>query len=133
LNEPATILKVFLDEGVPHSVGANLTTEGHNVIYLAEAIKRGSPDQVVCKAAMENDAILIAHDSDMRTIARSHGIGQSRFRRLNLLKLSCKKTRSASRVAEALRLLVHEWNFGDYKRGRQLDMEVRDTVIRLNR
>ena len=69
----------------------------------------------------------------MKLIAQSHGVGQSRFRKLNLLKLSCHKPTSSTRVIDALELLVYEWNFGGYRQGRQLDIEILNTVIRLNR
>ena len=133
MSEPRTTLKFLLDEGVPRSVGISLRDEGHEVIFLEEAVSRGSADPVVCAAAIQNGAILIAHDKDMKTIAQGHGIGQSRFRTLNLLKLSCKKPTSAVRVIKALELVVYEWNFGGYGRGRQLDIEILNTVIRLNR
>jgi predicted nuclease of predicted toxin-antitoxin system len=47
----------------------------------------GSPDVLVAKTAEANDAILIALDGDMKTLAKRAGISGGRFKRLSLLKL----------------------------------------------
>jgi hypothetical protein len=50
------ILKFFLDESVPDSVGKMFETHSHEVIYLNREIARGSSDYLVCMFAQINDA-----------------------------------------------------------------------------
>ena len=56
-------LKLFIDEGVPDSVGRAFLASGHKVVYLRDAIATGSPDQLVCAVSEANDAILVALDA----------------------------------------------------------------------
>jgi predicted nuclease of predicted toxin-antitoxin system len=127
------VLRFFLDEGVPLSVGRALVNAGHQCIYLSESVAPGSPDQIVCAAAEANDAILVALDGDMKQIARQHGVSNKRFKTLSLLKLSCKEPQAASRVEQALTLIEHEWNFSTEKRARRLFVEIGDNFIRTTR
>lgn len=126
-------LRFFLDEGVADSVGAYLASEGHVVIYLREAINTGSADPLVCIAAEANEAILVAHDSDMKALAQKHGVGNGRFKRLNLIKLSCPEPRAADRLREAMSLIEHEWIVADGKAARRLFVEIGKEVIRTMR
>ena len=82
------ILPLFLDEGAPNSVGTFFKGQGHSVIFLEEALARGSADILVAEVAVRNHAILVAVDTDMRQIAKRYGIGSTRFKRLNLLQLN---------------------------------------------
>lgn len=133
MNSGAPELKVFLDEGVPESVGRCFRLAGHQVIFFKEAAVPGSPDQLVDAVSEANDAILIALDGDMKKIAQRRGIGHSRFRRLSLIKLSCRETRAAGRVQEALSLIEHEWNLSSGKSDRRIFIEIGDDVIRTMR
>lgn len=123
-------MRFFLDEGVPNSVGLALEGAGHEVIYLRDAIATGSPDPLVCAVAEENEAILVALDGDMRQLAQRRVIGQRRFRRLSLVKLSCRPTRAAKRTEAAISLLEHEWSVSESSTDRRLFVEISDTVIR---
>lgn len=128
-------LRFFLDEGVPNAVGLVLEKARHKVHYLnrGDLLPRGSPDQLVCALAVQNGAILVAMDSDMRTIARGSGVVGSVYARLNLLKLSCAEPDAAARVREALSLIEHEWHVNEGAAGRRLFIEVKTSVIRTNR
>lgn len=126
-------LRFFLDEGVPDSVGRYLSRAGHAVIYLRDAIPTGSADQLVCAASEANEAILVAMDGDMKKIAQRHGVGQSRFRRLNLIRLACRESRAATRLEEAMSLVEHEWSVGHGGRLRRIFIEILDSAIRTNR
>jgi predicted nuclease of predicted toxin-antitoxin system len=64
---------VLLDEGAPDSVGRVFAQRGHTVIYHREVLPQGAPDEVVCAAALTNDAILIAVDGDMKRLAKRYG------------------------------------------------------------
>jgi predicted nuclease of predicted toxin-antitoxin system len=124
------ILRIFTDEGVPDSVGDCFDSHGHTVIRLRESVATGSPDPLVCAAAEANEAILVALDGDMRAIAQRRGLGQRRFRKLSLIKVSCKATRAAERVNAAMSLIEHEWLYSADQADRRLFMEIGSDVIR---
>lgn len=130
MTEQRLVLKVFLDEGVPDSVGHIFAEAGHQVIFLRDAIAPGAPDQLVCAASEANEAILVALDGDMRAIAQRRGIGQRRFRRLSLIKLSCRETKAAERVRSAMSLIEHEWLVAMEAVDRRLFIEIGNDVIR---
>jgi predicted nuclease of predicted toxin-antitoxin system len=118
---------------VPDAVGRAFEERGHDVTYGNRSLPRGSPDQLVCIAAINAGAILVAADHDMRTIARSHGVGNQRFKSLNLLKLSCRKPEAADKVRQAMSLIEHEWQCNDAAVGRRLFVELSASVIRIVR
>jgi predicted nuclease of predicted toxin-antitoxin system len=126
-------LKLFIDEGVPDSVGRAFLASGHKVVYLRDAIATGSPDQLVCAVSEANDAILVALDGDMRQLAQRHGIGQRRYRKLSLLKLSCRETRAAARVVQAMSLIEHEWNYSAGSNDRRIFIEINDEAMHTKR
>jgi predicted nuclease of predicted toxin-antitoxin system len=134
VTSPRVILKFFLDEGVPDSVGTALRTAGHDVILLRESgIAKGSPDTIVCTAAEANDAILVAHDGDMKQLAKDRGISQGRFRSLSLLKLECRESQAAKRVADAISLVEHEWQVAGAGRRRRIFIVIGASMIRTHR
>ncbi|WP_130271096.1 DUF5615 family PIN-like protein [Phyllobacterium myrsinacearum] len=126
-------LKFFLDESVPDSVGRVLATHGHEVIFLRDAIAIGSPDQLVCAVSQANEAILVAIDGDMKRLAKRHGVSNQRYRKLSLLKLSCRESRAAQRVEEALTLIEHEWHFSQGQPDRRIFIEIGDAAISTKR
>jgi predicted nuclease of predicted toxin-antitoxin system len=128
-------LKFLLDEGVPDSVGRFLKSAGHSVIYVnrGDVVPRSSKDPLVCASAILNDAILVATDGDMRSIAKGHGISNSAYAKLNLVKLSCLETEAAGRFKAAMTLIEHEWYVNAESAGRRLFVEIMTTVIRTNR
>jgi predicted nuclease of predicted toxin-antitoxin system len=127
------VFKLALDEGVPDSVGAVLKQAGHKVIFLNRTLLSGSKDHLVCQFALINGAILVATDGDMKRIAGGYGVGASRYRKLNLLKISCRETRASDRVRAALALIEHEWHQSSGSDGRRIFIEILDSVIRTNR
>lgn len=114
-------------------MGRLLTSCNHEVIYLEDAIEKGSEDLLVCAVAQANEAILVAVDGDMRQIARRHKVSKSRYRSLNLLKISCSEPQAANRVEQALSLIEHEWEFSEGKTGRRLFFEVSNSFLKTNR
>ena len=102
-------MKFLLDEGVPVAVGNALSSAGHDVIFFNDSgIPKGSPDAAVCATAEVNDAILVAADSDMKTLAKGHGITPARFKKMGLLQFHCPKPMAAARTEVALSLIEHE-------------------------
>ena len=123
-------LKVFLDEGVPNSVGKAFEDHNHEVIYLRDAIDTGSPDTLVCAAAEANEAILVAADGDMKQLARKNGIGRNRFKKLHLIKLTTTSPRYEGRILQAMSLIEHEWDVCRKTAGSRLSIEILTDVIR---
>jgi len=123
-------LRLFLDEGVPDSVGHAFMEAGHQVAFLNKTLARGSSDHLVCAIADINDAILIALDGDMKRIAQGHGVGSAKFLRLGLIKLSCFEPDAANRVRYAMSLIEHEWIVTEGAEGRRVFVEISDKVIR---
>lgn len=123
-------LKVFLDEGVPVSVGHCFAKHGHTVIYFKDAAVPGSPDPLVATVATTNDAVLVAIDGDMRRIAQERGIGQNRYKRLSLIKLSCPETEAVDRLKQAMSLIEHEWSLEKDPSKRRIFIEIGKTYIR---
>ena len=115
---------------MPKSVGLCFEDRGHEVIYFPDAAVPGSPDPLVATISMENDAILVALDGDMRKLAQRRGVGQRRYRRLSLIKLSCRETIAARRVASAMSLIEHEWTLGETSASRRIFVEIGDSFIR---
>jgi predicted nuclease of predicted toxin-antitoxin system len=113
-------LRLFLDEGVPDSVGHAFLEAGHEVHFLNRTLARGSSDQLVCAIADINNAILVALDGDMRRIAQGHGVGSGRYLRLGLIKLSCFEPDAPVRVRAAMSLIEHEWMFTEGAEGRRI-------------
>lgn len=123
--------KFFLDEGVPQSVGHALIENGHEVIFFREAAIPGSPDPIVAEVALQNLAILVAIDSDMKTIARKRGVSNNNYRRLSLLKLSCKETKAASRVIECLPFIELQLKVSNPSSKRQFFVEIGQDVLKI--
>jgi predicted nuclease of predicted toxin-antitoxin system len=133
LSSSKVILPLFLDEGAPKSVGKFFIDRGHDVTFLAEAIARGSPDLLVAEVAVRSDAILVAVDKDMRQIAKRHGVGSIRFKRLNLLQFRCTAVQSIHRAKEAYSLIEHEWGIARTKTARRFWVEIGNDYIRTHR
>jgi predicted nuclease of predicted toxin-antitoxin system len=126
-------LRLFLDEGVPDSVGHEFMAAGHEVAFLNKTLVRGSSDQLICAIADINNAILVALDGDMKRIAQGYGVGSGRYLRLGLIKLSCFEPDAAKRVRVAMSLIEHEWMITEGTMGRRIFVDIGDSVIRSHR
>ena len=119
---------------MPDGVGREFEAAGHRVIYLRNAIKTGSADDVVAVTASANEAILVACDGDMKSLVRKYGMPRSRTKDLSLIKITVKsKVQAAPRIREAMSLIEHEWHYSEKKKARRLMIEIKDSVIRTNR
>jgi predicted nuclease of predicted toxin-antitoxin system len=127
-------LKFFLDEGVPDSVADTLEDSGHEAIKLRESgVARGSPDQIDCTFAEISESILVAFDGDMKQLAKENGASGRRFKRLNLLKLSCPEPTASTRIEGAISLIEHEWALDRSADHRRLFVEIGINIIRTYR
>lgn len=117
-------LRFFLDASVPDSVGKEIEAAGHDVIYHREALADGAKDPVVCQTAIENDAILVAVDADMKHLSKRFGKANDRFKKLDLLMCSCNAVMASKRVGQAISLVEHEWHISQSKTSRRLWVEI---------
>jgi predicted nuclease of predicted toxin-antitoxin system len=99
-------------------------------VFLREKIATNTPDPLVAAVAEANDAILVSLDADFRKLARRYGVAGRRFRNLSLIKLSCRESRAAGRLQDAMTLIYHEWEYIGAHRDRRLFIEIGDNVIR---
>lgn len=125
----------LLDENVPDAVGKVLEAAGHTVHYLnrEDIVIRGSEDSVVARAAAINDLVLVSQDGDMKQIAKEFGVSNSRYRNLSLIKISCVAPDAAQRFTELMSLIEHEWAVTSDSDERRLPIEIKDTLVRIQR
>jgi predicted nuclease of predicted toxin-antitoxin system len=127
-------MRFFLDEGVPRSVGKFLEAEGFEVLYLEDKIAKGSKDTLVAAVSEANDAVLVAFDSDFKSIVSRQGIGQRRFRTLSLLRFEkCRESQAVHRLERALSLIRHEWKLGNGPSDRRMFVVITASTIRTHR
>jgi len=93
-------IRALLDAGVPDSVGAVLEEHGHMVIYHRNVLPEKTPDVVVAATALENEAVLVAIDNDMKQLAQRYGMTArgDKFARLSIIRLCCNETMAAQRL-----------------------------------
>ncbi|GAA0779550.1 hypothetical protein E1180_05390 [Roseibium denhamense] len=129
-------LKVLLDAGVPVSVGRKFEDAGHQVIFYQEVLAEKAPDEVVCTVAIENKAILIAIDADMKQFSKRYGkpdAAEGRFKNLNVIRLCCNEVMSSKRVEQSMSLIEHEWAYSAKKHARRLWLDIAAHNIRTHR
>ncbi len=117
---------VLLDEGAPQPVAVPLLERGHQVIYHSEVLQSGATDDQVVVMAVLNSAILIAVDADMKRLVRRFGSfgSDQKYKKLNLLFLTCNAGLVAKRLAHCLSLVEHEWQISREKSARRFWVDI---------
>lgn len=125
----------MLDAGVPHSVGSAFDYAGHEVIYYHDVLADGAKDDLVAITAINNSAILVALDKDMKQLAKRFGVANNndRFARLSIIRLCCNETQCANRIAQTASLIEHEWDYTTEMAARRLWIDVGSHWVRTNR
>ena len=128
-------LKVFLDAGVPDSIARVFEKHGHFAVLHRDALPEKTSDEVVCATALANDAILIALDADMKSLAKRFGIsrGSDRFARLSLIRICCNEVLASKRINHAMTFIEHEWTFSAGKTARRLWVDIGPHFLMSNR
>ena len=116
----------MLDAGAPDSVGQVFRERGHYVLLHRDVLPEKSPDKLVCITAVQNEAILIAVDSDMTRLVHRYGTApqNARFKGLHLIRLGCSGPMAAERCAQAMDLIEAEWAFANAKTARRLWIDI---------
>jgi predicted nuclease of predicted toxin-antitoxin system len=119
-------LIVLLDEGTPILAAAPFLERGYKAIYHSDVLVSGAKDEVVVATAILNKAALIAVDLDMKRMARRFGSPNSgeKFRRLDLIFLSCNETLAAKRIEHAMSFIENEWEVCCQKLARRLWVDI---------
>jgi hypothetical protein len=115
---------------VPDSVGRVLSDAGHEVVLLRKQLAPNSPDPLVAAVSEMNEAILVSHDGDMRTLAPRAGIGRRRFQKLSRIASRCTEPQAAGRVKVALSLIQHEWDYSQRQSDKRMLVEIHTHLIR---
>ncbi len=128
-------LRVFLDAGVPDSVGAVFAKNGHEVLHHREFLPEKTVDKLVCVQALKLDAILVGIDRDMKNFPTRFGVrpNSDRFKRLSIIRLCCNEILAGKRLQQAMTLIEHEWSVSEEKVARRLWVDVGPHHIRTNR
>ena len=112
-------------------MGHTLVSEGHEVIYLEDALAKGSSDQLVATSAQENEAVLIAFDGDMKKLAQGYGVSKSRYKTLSIIKMNCDEPSAAIRIHKELYLIESEWERNNHSGKRRLFVEIFQTAVKI--
>nr|WP_180882935.1 hypothetical protein [Mesorhizobium loti] len=83
-------------------------------------------DEIVCITAVVSAAVLVAIDHDMKQLARQYGVTPARdkHKTLNIIRVCCNEVIAAGRVAQALPLILLEWDFCCAKTARRMWVDV---------
>ncbi len=124
----------YLDENVPAQVEAVIASKGHEVRWTRDIIPEGSPDQMVAAVSEDAGAILVSHDKDFKRIAPRIPDGQrTRFRKLSMLRLECKKPKSANNVSNLFGFIELEAKLRGEEENGRLMISIRDSSITIFR
>ena len=126
-------LKFFLDHNVANSVAVYLRGQGYEVILLRMILATNSPDQLVAAVSQLYSAILVTHDGDFKQLASRLSVSNRRFRKLSQIFLGCSEPRAASRMQDAMSLIVHEWESAQKRTDKRVIIKLNETVITTTR
>ncbi len=93
-----------------------------------------TPDPIVAKTAQDNNAILLTHDGDFKTVAPRIAIGhRNRFRKLSKVHMNLEHARATDRLAAAIALIEYEWQAAQERSDKRLHIVVQLAVIKTHR
>ncbi|MEO3389017.1 DUF5615 family PIN-like protein [Mesorhizobium sp. CAU 1741] len=130
-----TPFRLLLDAGVPDSVGRVFSEAGFEVLLHREVLPERTPDEIVCITAEKSFAVLVAIDHDMKQLARQYGVTPTgdKHKALNIIRVCGNEVAAAGRVAQALPLILLEWDFCCSKTARRMWVDVAPHFIRTHR
>jgi predicted nuclease of predicted toxin-antitoxin system len=68
ISSPSAVMRFFVDQNVPDSVGRFLESRGYAVILLRNRIPTDSPNTLVAAVSEANNAVLVTFDPDFRAL-----------------------------------------------------------------
>ena len=135
MTKPRAPLRFLFDEGVPQPAREPLDEAGHHVILHHEAVSPSASDDLVCIAAIQNDAVLVAIDNDMKRFVKWYGrkVSQDRFKSLHVLRICCGEIQAANRIRQAVSFIEHEWRFTTAIKARRLWVDINSHSLQSHR
>lgn len=120
---------------MPDSVAGVFRRHGYVTILHRDVLAEKTPDDVVATTAINNAAILVAIDPDMKSFPKRFGIshGSPRFASLSIIRICCNEIQAAHRIEQAMGLIEYEWSVSEEKTARRLWIEIGPHHIRTNR
>lgn len=120
----------YLDENVPASVQTILEKHEHKVFWTRDILALGAPDDLVAAIAQDASATLISHDKDFKKIAARIPNGEkARFRKLNMIRLMCKKPRSAERLSKCLPFIELDYSIRKNTPDKRSIIEIKTDLV----
>jgi hypothetical protein len=128
-------LRVFLDAGVPDSVGVVFSKNEHDVFYYRDYLPEKVADKHVCAQALTLGATLVGIDRDLKQFPTRFGVSQNsdRFKKLSIIRLCCNETLANKRLQQAMTLIEHEWAVSGEGAVHRLWVDVGPHHMRTNR
>jgi hypothetical protein len=124
----------FLDENVANTVAIVLRKAGHEAVFIRDMIPAGSVDQLVAALAENEDAVLVSHDKDFKTIAPRIPDGQRRrFKKLSQLKLACAEPKAAERVEQNFPFIDLESQMAKKRHDKRVMIQIGKGVVTIFR
>jgi hypothetical protein len=126
---------VLLDEGAPAQIAEPFRARKHGVILFGDVLSPSAKDNVVAATAIQNNAVLIAVDRDMRQLAKRWGNAEDggRYKRLNLIFIACNAVLAPKRAVHAMSLIEHEWAIACEKTARTMWVTIKPHYIGIYR
>ena len=114
------------------SVAEPVLSRGHRVIYHGDVLISGAKDEDVVRAAILNEAILIAIDFDMKRMVKRFGSPNvsERYSSLNLIFIGCNEVLAAKRLDHAMSFIENEWDVTCKKVARRLWVDIGPHCLR---
>jgi Domain of unknown function (DUF5615) len=112
----------LLDEGTPAQLAEPFRLRNHGVIMFGEVLSASAKDSVVAATAIQNNAVLIAVDRDMRQLAKRWGNAEDggRYKQLHLIFIGCNAVLAPKRTEYAMSFIEHEWAIACQKAARRM-------------
>ncbi len=100
-----------------------------------EAVSRGASDDLVCIAAVQNEAVLVALDNDMKRFVKWYGkkTSQDRFKSLHILRICCGEIQAENRIRQVVSLIEHEWQYAAALKARRLWIDINSHSVESHR
>ena len=113
-------------------VAEPLLSRGHVVIYHGDVLVSGAKDEDVARAAILNQAVLIAVDPDFKRMVKRFGSPNlsERYSKLNLIFINCKPELAPKRLEHAMSFIENEWDVTCEKVARRLWVDIGPHYLR---
>lgn len=129
-----SVLRFFLDNNVPDSVGRTLAAAGHVVIYQRDVVAKDAKDGEVALTSALNDAILITFNRrHFKAIASRFRVSNRRLKKLSRIDLMCTEPEAAKRIEAGLSFIEFEWQLAQKSGDKRMFLEIQGNGFKTTR